>query len=386
MYNIFLARTLGIENFGFYTLALSYFALATLASDIGVTRYFQREIVQNEEKTANIFTNTLAVRVGLSLILFLTFGIFFYLTDSNPARGLLILLTFLTTIPQTAAGTFDSLLVAKHRIFFSAVGIVFLNILTVFFGVTFIYFNLGVFATMTALLASYSFYFVFLFVLVLNQKYKIWDKFSLPEIRKLVTGSFIYGIIGLLGVVYFRIDNIILGYIKGGFDTGIYGAGYKFFEAIVIIPASVSTVLFPVLAKAQDASIRQRKESFKKIIITMAGLSLMITPVFYFLVPELIRFFIPNYKNSVDVVRILAIAIPFVFLHIPLSQIMLSRKKYLKPLLMISFIPLTFNIISNLYFIPIYSYYGAAWITVLSDALSLLVLLYAIRRYVLTDE
>jgi len=108
--------------------------------------------------------------------------------------------------------------------------------------------------------------------------------------------------------------------------------------------------------------------------------------LFILVLPLLIEVFLPSYLQAIDVIRILAISIPFIFIATPGVQIMLSTEKYLKTVIFLSLFTVAFNITLNLFFIPVYGFIAAAWITVLSEVLSFAVFFLFIQYKILDQK
>ena len=118
----------------------------------------------------------------------------------------------------------------------------------------------------------------------------------------------------------------------------------------------------------------------------MSLLGVLVTASFILFLPWFIPIFLPQYLPVIGVVQVLSLAIPFMFVHVPLAQVLLSSDRYLKSLIFLSSIPVAFNIILNLILIPTGGYMAAAWITVFSDILSLGLLLVVINRYFYVEK
>ncbi len=105
----------------------------------------------------------------------------------------------------------------------------------------------------------------------------------------------------------------------------------------------------------------------------MFVLSLIVFFGFIFVLPVIINYFLPDYSESIKVIKILAWTIPFMFLHIPGATILMSTDKFLKTIICLSLLTLGFNVLLNFLLIPQYGFIGASWVTVLSEALSFII-------------
>ena len=94
----------------------------------------------------------------------------------------------------------------------------------------------------------------------------------------------------------------------------------------------------------------------------------------------------PNYSQSVDVIRILSFSIPFIFLATPGVQVLLSSDKYLKSVIFLSLFTVVLNIILNFIFVPKFGYLAAAYITVFSDVTSFVIFYIFLQRKIFNNE
>ena len=105
----------------------------------------------------------------------------------------------------------------------------------------------------------------------------------------------------------------------------------------------------------------------------MGAMGVGITILYIVILPIFIHLYLHQYLNSIQAIMILALTVPFMFIHNPGVQIILATDRYLKTVLWLSVVTLLFNLILNLIFIPQYGYIAASWVTVASEAFSFLV-------------
>lgn len=376
-YTIFLARNLGVADFGLLSVGLAYFSIISSFSDFGFNRYLIREVSQKEDSKWELVWNLMILRLTLICIFFGVFSVLLYLFDGNRLRVSVILLASLAVLPQTIAFTFDGLFIALRKLQFSAIALTLSSLGTALLGFFLVSRGFGVIGAVNALILG-QFLFVLTFVLLLYLKLGFKSsQIEIPVIKKALVGSLPYGLLGILGLLYFKIDTILLSYLRGNFETGIYGAAYKFFEVITFIPAALSTALFPVLvklhAKLQDVDNEQIRKLYFKSLKILFIMSMFTVFAFIALLPFVINLFLPAYIASIKSIMILTLAIPFMFCHFPAVQVLFSTNKYFKVIIFNSVILLSVNIILNLIFIPMYGFIAASWITVLSEALSFII-------------
>ncbi|MBI4036713.1 flippase [Candidatus Daviesbacteria bacterium] len=372
-YTIYLARTLGISDFGLFTVAMVYFSLGSSISDFGFNRFFIREVARDSKKMEELLFNVSFLRLMATTGMFLFFAAILYLFDPDRVRTNLILIGVMAVIPQSVGQTLDAVFVALRRLQVSAVSLLIVSLTTATVGFVLVTKGYGPFGAITALLIGQVAYLLVLGLFLEKWHAKIISSIKLSVLKKITLGALPYGILGVMGLLYFRLDTILLSYMRGNYETGIYGAAYRFLEAIVFIPIAYSSALFPVLSKLHDGHIDQVKKLYISSVKLMGILGLLVVLGYILILPWLIRYFLPGYIEALNIVIILSLAIPFMFLHVPAVQVLFSTDKYLKWVIGLSFITLGFNLVANLLFIPVYGLYAAAWITTLSEALSFLV-------------
>ena len=359
-YTLFLAKSLGVETFGLYTVALSYFSLISAVSEFGINRYLTREVALNRH-LSSLLCGVLLFRLTFVSVVFAIFAVALSLLDSNASRVSLSVLAVSAVLPQAIAFTLDSIYVGLQKIKVSSIGLLSLNISTTIIGIWLISAGNNVLGAVATLILGQIIYVLTLLLFNLKNgwgqlKNSIHRERALTKAHmlKITKGSLPYGILGILGLVYFKIDSLMLGYMKGSFEVGLYGAAYRFLEAIVFVPSSVATVLFPVLSKLHQSDPPAGGEVgrlYRKSLKALFGVSILI----------LIGY------------RLLSLTIPFMFVHVPGAMVLLSTDKYLKPVIFLSVFTVLFNVIGNLIFIPQFGLMGASYMTVVSEILSFLV-------------
>jgi O-antigen/teichoic acid export membrane protein len=380
-YTIYLARSLGVEGFGLFSAALAYFAIFSTLAEFGFNRFLVREIALDPKNISNLLYNIGFFRIVLTGLFYLIFILPIWFFDADKLRAGLVALSVIAVFPLALAETIDSVFVATRKLQFSSVAMVIVSVITTLTGVFLVSNDFGPWGPVLALILGQTVYLIVLFSILKSQQISILSKIKFGSLKKILLGSLPYGILGILGLLYFRIDTLILSYLKGNYDTGIYTAGFKFLEATNLIPIAVSLGVFPVMARLQNESISKLKKLYLKMSFLMFLVGFLITLIFIFILPFLITLVLPEYVHTIDVLKILSLAIPFMFVHATAAQVVLSSEKYLKPLIVLSVFPLILNIILNFLFVPMYGFMAASWITVFSDIFSTTILLIFLHRY-----
>lgn len=382
-YTIFLARNLGVGDFGLFSVGLAYFSIISSLADFGFNRFLIREVAKEQSRKWEIIWNILMLRLTLISVFFAIFSIILYLLDTDKMRVSIILLSSLAVLPQTIAVTFDGLFIALKKLQFSAISVFISSISTVVIGLLLLTKGFGLFGAINALILGQIIYVLILLYFVYRKHGLSLGIVTTSIIKKALLGSLPYGLLAVLGLLYFRIDTVMLSYMRGNFETGIYAAGYKFLEALIFIPNALTFALFPAFAKLHEENPKKIKSLLSKSIKLTFFLGLFVTISYFLILPFIIEIFLPKFIQSIGVIKILSLSIPFIFVYVPASTVLISTEKYLKQVILFSVIPLTFNVLFNLVFIPHYGFLAAAYITVASDIVSATVILFCIKKFVL---
>ncbi len=190
--------------------------------------------------------------------------------------------------------------------------------------------------------------------------------------KKILRLSFPLALMLIFNLVYFRIDAIILAFLKSTADVGIYGLSYKFFDFLIALPLFLSNSLYPILLENQK-NLRKFKSIVKNysFVFVISGFVLILP--FWYLSP-LFSIINKDFVMSVLPFRILLLSLPFFFISSLLQWVLIVLKK--QKFLMYLYLSVTIlNIILNLIFIPKYSYIASATITIVSEALIVVILL-----------
>src|SRR3990172_2999867 len=167
-----------------------------------------------------------------------------------------------------------------------------------------------------------------------------------------------------LSTVFFRADVMLLQPMRGSAATGWYTTAYKFIDALNIIPSFFTLALFPVMSRYAD----QRPalaHAYHRALRLLLLAAFPITVGIWFIAKDLIViFFGEEYAPSVLALQILIGFLPFSYINSITQYILIAvnRQRFLTLAFVIG---AAFNLAANLVAIPLFSFYGAAAVTIL---------------------
>ncbi len=362
----FITRYLGQTGFGYYSTVLAFLFFFTVLADLGLYSICVREISKPKANQEKIASNAFTLRffAGLFIFCLAPLIVCFFPYSSEIKLGVLIgsIGFWLMSNQQILIGIFQKYLRMDKVALAEFLGRLIQLGLVVFF----IWQGFGFLSIISALVGGSLVN--FLLVFFLSQKYiHISFQFDFIFWKSLLKKSLPLALAIVFTVIYFKLDTIMLSLMKPLADVGIYNLSYKFLESLLFFPAMFVGLVMPLMSKYAFFD----REKFKKITQETLNLLLMfVVPLIigiFFLSKEIVVLIAgKDFILSAGVLNILIIAGSIIFLGILFSNMIISLEKQ-KSLTYIYGIGAIVNLAANLIFIPKYSYYGAAWTTVLTE-------------------
>lgn len=382
----FIARYLGQEGFGSYSLILAFLSIFNILADLGLYSLMTREISRPEADEKKIASNIFTLRIVILLILLalaiIAIGFFPYPAQVKIGVIIVTLAILFLSASQVLMGIFQKYLKTDKAALAEVIGRAFQLGLSILF----IYLDLGFFAILAALVIGAGVIFIFNFFFA--RKYVFitlaFDFSYWKEVLKMATPI---AISLVLTLIYFKIDSIFLslGFINRSSgnpisDVGIYNIAYKVLEGVIFFPAMFVGLIMPLLSKFAFFDREQFKKIFQKTLdILIIFIVPLVAGILILSLPIVILIGGKEFSVSAQALQILSIAIGLIFLGnlFGVSIIALNKQKigawiYLSGMI--------FNIVTNLIFIPKYSYIGAASTTVVTEFLVTVLMLILICR------
>ncbi|MBT4121820.1 flippase [bacterium] len=362
-----LTRYLGQTGFGQYTTALAFMQFFGVLVDMGLYLICLREISANPEREEYIISNIFTLRI-ISAFIFIGGGALLIFLFPYPAivkySALIVSLSFFfMSLVQILTTVFQKNLKMTQVALAEVIGRI--GFLIVIF--LFIFYKENLPALMLGNVANTFIYFLILWVLV--KKYvKITWLIDLPYWKEIITKAWPIALGVVLNLVYFRADTIILSLYKPASEVGIYGAPYKILEIIATFPHMFMGLVMPLLTAAW---LVKNKEKFQNILQhTFNFFLIIIIPMILGTIPlshgimKLIAG--DGFTESGAILPILIVATGLIFLGTMFTYTLVILDKQ-KAMLKYFGLAAVLALIGYFIFIPRYSYFGAAWVTVIVE-------------------
>lgn len=375
-----LSRYLGTDGFGKYTIMLTFFAFFSAIGDFGLYSIATREISRDGADEHWILSRIFTLRLIISTAIFSLATIFVWFLPYAHDVKVGILIAAGAFIFSSSYGLLNGLFqkhlamdrVALVELSGKAVQITILFII-VQLKLSFVVVAFALFATM-----FWNFFFIFIFSRKFTKITLYTDK---TYWKSFIKESTPMGISAFVTFLYFKIDTILLSFFTTSSDVGIYGAAYKIIETLIFFPAMVIGLIFPLFSRY----IFTDKKIFIKIANIILKLFILITTplviITFFLAPHIIAIVNGSeFSNSAVVLQILIFALASIFFGHLFTNILIAgsqQKKLMMALITASII----NIVANIILIPLYSYTGAAIVSVITELFVVITTATLVLRY-----
>lgn len=377
-----LFRYLGVEGVGKYTTVFAFVAFFALFADFGLQWTLIRELSINGDKDKvfkNVFTFRLILALAVHLFAFAVVWFFNYPYDVKLGVGIVSLAWFFLTMNSTLVGVFLNF----YRMDIAVAAEVIGRLVTL----AGIYYLIKIGASFYVVMGAYIVgnLINFLIDLVAAKKYvKIgfaWDKIY---IKRVFSQALPIGITMVFGFIYYKIDSLMLSFMKGMTDVGIYGTPYKLLEVLQYVPTMLLGAAFPLVTKYAVSKDERLQPAFQKqfdFLMLLAapivcGTFVLANPIISFIAGSKGAEFTTTstvslfgyQMTSVTCLRVLIFSVGINFFTALYNYLVVSIGKQ-KALVYPTIGFALFNVVLNLFLIPRGSYLGAAIATLLTEIL-----------------
>ncbi len=375
-------RYLGVDDYGALTAAIGFTSIANLVTDLGITTVGSREIAKHPERTQRLVSAIVTAGLGLSM-LGMVVGVGLTLTlyggsDDHLIRTAALLL--LSTLPLTAFyGAAGAYFVSRQQPYMGMIGSVVSSVITLGVLVASTVFDWGftgvVLAYVVAYLAQWA-----IMVTLASGKIRLRPSRDFRLARQLLGWALPLGVSFLIGVIYWRIDIVMLSKLSSEAEVGLYGLAYKMVDALAVIAQFVLITLTPEFARLA-ANPRRFDQIVEKAFSAMQLGSLGVCVPFALFAPEITDLVGGDaFDKAGTLLRIRLIGVALSFLSAAIGQAIVAKNRQ-RSLMSLSALVLVANVLVNLALIPLWGATGAATAFAVSEIAHLAAILYIYRRF-----
>jgi O-antigen/teichoic acid export membrane protein len=188
---------------------------------------------------------------------------------------------------------------------------------------------------------------------------------------------------GIVVALYFshQTSTLLLSAFTGKEEIGYFAAASRLFDNLTLIPAAITGAFLPAMSQLYSSSVslfvRTLRFTMKYLFLIaaplVAGTVILSHPITVFLYGE-------SFAPSAPALRILSIALLFSFWNYAGDSILIARDRE-RLLLKIVWWGAAIYMSTSLLLIPRFSYLGACWAVLITQAVRFFILFVFLRRY-----
>jgi O-antigen/teichoic acid export membrane protein len=350
---LFLPRYLGPAEFGRLFLALSLAMIFGMVVSFGGFQPVAKQVSRSPETAPQTMVDAIGFRLILSLVSMIAMIAFSFIVGYDSQMRIFIAICSLGLLWQGVHTVlygcyqgfeqlpYTSIGAITERVFVSVVGVgaLLLGARTI---------TIAIILTISTLLNT--------LVLV---KFAPRIINSLPRINWKSSFAFFkdavpYFIFTVFGVIYYRVDTVMLSLFTADNVVGWYGAAYRFFDVLNFLPSIYNIAVFPVLSKMwkKEGDMHARTAQKSMEFLILAGIPISIG-VFLF-APEIVRILygLSGFQPSIVVLQVLCTGLIFLYVDMVLGTTLLASDRQ-KQLSIVAICATPLNIGLNYFLIPL---------------------------------
>ncbi len=370
------ARLLGTELFGQYSYITVFLGLAILVAEFGTTSVLAADIGRIIEEAPAYWGNFLILRLLITLIVIVTAIPIAWLVRPDLFSSLLVGLLGLFFL---GSRFFDSLFQVYGRPWYSLWGSALYAVVFALFSVVILFLKRPLFDLIAIYVLANIIYTLFagwLSLSLLRPSFR-WRWTIQKQILSIAVPV---GISGILTLVHTRADTFMLAAMKGDYAVGTYNSAYRFLDMAVIFAVMLSSPMLPILSKlAQDdrEGLRRRYSRILELLTCVIVPGALLVPLVSGPFVDLL--FGHAYWEVAPLLNIMA-WIGVLSFYSLFNFVVLVAIRVVNFQMWLGAATAILNVVLNYFFIPIFSFYGSAWTTLLVECIFVLVsFLYIIK-------
>ncbi|HEV8614937.1 MAG TPA: flippase [Methylomirabilota bacterium] len=189
-----------------------------------------------------------------------------------------------------------------------------------------------------------------------------------------------FGALMIVFALYYRVDMVMLQWLRGPRDVGLYAAAYRFLDTVVVLAASLGGPFFPRLSSLAMADPARARRLLEDTWRPLLALALPLSVGAFVLADDLvIALFGRSFAEAASILRILIwSALPLFWVTIANHAVIAADG--VRPLAAVYALGLGLNVAGNLALVPVLGPAGAAAASVACEWVNLVLVVRLVRR------
>jgi O-antigen/teichoic acid export membrane protein len=373
-------RFLSTDDYGRFSYALALTTIVETIMDLGLSQITVRSVARDRSSAGRLFPHVLGVKlvwvaIGLALL-----AIIAPVLRHDPVVVRLCYALGISSAVRSYLLTARGLLQGLQRFDLEAVVVVADRLLLLVAGSAVLMAGYGLVGLAAAFVVSRVVMLGVAQILLGTVIGRVRPAYDRDSWRDIQSAALPLGFFMIALNTYTYVDTVILGLMRTDAEVGWYAAAYRVYEGLTYAPSILAAVLTPRLSYLFTHDRSGHRRLLMRSLLAALALAIVLGGVAALLATPIVTLlFGSRYAAAGPPLRILALGALFVFatwiLHAAAISTNLDRR-----LLLTTVVGLGTNVALNVVLIPRDGISGAAWATVLAEALTALLLFVQIER------
>jgi O-antigen/teichoic acid export membrane protein len=374
-----ITRVLGPSDFGDFAASVAYLAVPTLMVDTGLTLAVVREMSRSPDRIARLLQLSLPLRAAASTPVIALSVALAQVLPFSPGAQIAITIGGVGALATLLGNGVATVLQAELRMVWAVAANITGRTATLFLTLGAIWLGLG----LEGVAWSYTLGLIVTAVVqivVVSRRYSIRPAIELRTWRTQIRDGAALSAVAGLGLVYWRVDTVIIALLRSSREVGLYAAAYRFLDIANTVVSGVYNSIFPPLAQfvaTRDPRARRLVQQAFDVLVALAAPGAVLTMIY----PASIITFVAGseFQDAATALRIIAVVPLFTFPSVLLQNGLLASGR---EDIVLRIMPglLVLNVALNVAFVPIYGYTAAACVTLATEIIWLGVSVLVFRR------
>jgi len=324
---IYIARELGVSNYGIYITVGTFVSLFQIFLLSGMNRVIIREGSKNIEKLSFLINQTFALRSICIIIAIIICILFSSFMSYDLLTKTLIILHSTQLGYHGFRGILNSVYQVHEKMYYMSLFKVTNRLLFILLSIYLLYLGYGVISLFIVMLLTNIITLIGNYT-ISTKFFKFSPNFTFKNIDPLIIkSSLVFSLLAFVGFLTTKIDLLMISFLGGLSEVGKYGAAYKLVRQGMVLRNMTSVAFFPMIVKY----IKVQKISQSKIILisflTFIIFSIFSIFIYLFSNSIIILLFGENYVDSGKILKYLILFIPIWWAALPYTIIAQSIHK-----------------------------------------------------------
>lgn len=364
---IYVARYLGVAEYGKFALTQQYYDLCTSLCATGFCILVTREAAKNLSWLSRNLVPIGAIMIALSCFAAVLLAIIAWLAGYAPDTRVAIYIASVAIIPAALATVAEAIFIALQKSEWVAVGIAVEGVVRIALWFAVLLSGYGLLSLFVVLIATRAVQLGLYWYVLARRLPPIHWRVRFVRLWTIMRQWQVFAAESCVATIYLSLDTLFLSFFWGEAAVGMYDAACKLIRLGSVVAGSFVSAIFPYMSRlyvdSRDAFHQVSQQSTKYILAisvpVVLSMSIYADRIVLFLYDK-------QFADSAAVLRVVAWLLVPRFLNPFLSRVLYARDHQLRTLTvsvvgLVTFLALAFVLI------PQYGPVGTAWTTIISS-------------------